>query len=367
MGDTSEESSENTLYDAELTKFSLYHSGAESWPHLSELARHWLNELKTVGLHTIDPPSEAPQKQIDPRRPVMEPEEGELYPTRVDEHRQVFWLKLDGPRTRRGGKSGYKSIKVFDRPLRTQMAIIGALTVLETGPIDTKRLREALSQVEPPLERSINEREVAAWWGELGEEGIEWRNNLQLPYLRYVLSLLRYYRPSFDELPHEQQLDLTAQAGERVNTLLTAARQLVEFLEYGASGQDLRAAAEDANRDVRAAVLKDVEDMSLIQIAERLGLHVTEKYRDQRDHPRVRQMIKRGRKMLEGALGPEGWRKQVEAMKAEAERWQKLSAEERIIELRAQQDNVPVEEARKRFGEIRRRGGAMLLSYDDLD
>jgi hypothetical protein len=298
----------------------------------------------------------------------MEPEEGLLYPARVDEHRQVFWLKLDGPRTSRGDKSGYKSIKVFDRPLRTQMAIIGALTVLETGPIDTERLREALSQTEPPLERSINERERAAWWGELGEEGFKWLTDLQMPYLYYVLSLLRYYRPSFDELPHEQQLDLIVLASERVNNLLTAARQLVEFLEYGASGQDLRPAAVDANRDVRAAVLKDVEDdMGVIQIAERLGLDVTEKDRDKRDHPTVRQMIKRGRKMLESALGTEGWRKQVEAMKAEAKRWQELSAEEQIVEMLAERDDVTLEEARKSKVARERRGEAIVVSYDDLD
>jgi hypothetical protein len=362
-----EESSADTWNDQELNRSSLYTSGAESWSDLSELARLWLHELNNVGLRTIDPLSGAPQKQLNPRRPAMEPEEGQLYPARVDEHRQVFWLKLDGPRTSRGGKSGYKSIKVFDRPLRTQMAIIGALTVLETGPIDTVRLRQALSQAEPPLEESMNEREMAAWWGELGEEGFKWLTDLQLPYLSYVLSLLQYYRPSFDELPHEQQLDLIAQAGERVNTLLTAARQLVEFLEYGAVDQDLRAAAEDANRDVRAAVLKDVEDMSLIQIAERLGLNITEKYRDQRDHPRVRQMSKRGRKMLESALGKEGWRKQVAAMKAEAKRWQKLSSEEQSIEMWAERDDITVEEARKRYVARKRRGGAMLLSYDDLD
>jgi hypothetical protein len=362
-----EESSADTWNDQELTRSSLYSSGTESWPDLPEVARLWLNELNNVGLRTIDPLSEAPLKQLDPRRPAIEPEEGLLDPARVDDHRQVFWLKLDGPRTSRGSKSGYKSIKVYDRPLRTQMAIIGALTVLETGPIDTERLRKALSQAEPPLEESINEREMAAWWGELGEEGVNWRTDLQLPYLRYVLSLLRYYRPSFDELPHEQQIDLIAQAGERVNTLLTAARQLVEFLEYGAAGQDLRAAVEGANRDVRAAVLKDVEKMSSIQIAERFGLNITKKYRDQREHPTVRQMIKRGRKMLESALGTEGWRKQVEAMKAEAKRWQELSAEEQIIEMWAEQDDVTVEEARKRKVARERRGGAIVVSYDDLD
>jgi hypothetical protein len=333
-----EESLADPWNDQELNRSSLYTSGTESWPDLPELARLWLNELNNVSLRTIDPLSEAPQKQLNPRRPAMEPEEGQLYPARVDEHRQVFWLKL------------------FDRPLRTQMAIIGALTILETGPIDTERLRQALSQAEPPLEESINDREVAAWWGELGEEGVKWRTDLQLPYLRYVLSLLRYYRPSFEELPHEQQLDLIAQAGERVNDLLTAARQLVEFLEYGALDQDLR-----------AAVLKDVEKMSSIQIAERFGLNITEKYRDKREHPTVRHMIKRGRKMLVSALGTEGWRKQVEAMKAEADRWQQLSAEEQIIEMWAERDDITVEEARKRYVARKRRGGAMLLSYDDLD
>jgi hypothetical protein len=214
---------------------------------------------------------------------------------------------------------------------------------------------------------AINERERAAWWGELGEEGFEWLTELQQSHLYYVLSLLRHYRPSFDELPHEQQLDLIALAGERVNDLLTAARQLVEFLEYGASDQDLRAAAEDANRDVRAAVLKDVEDMSSIQIAERFGLDVTETQRDEREHPRVRQMIKRGRKMLESALGTEGWRKQVEAMRAEAKRWQELSDEEQIIEMLAERDDVTGEEARKRKVARERRGEAIVLPYDDLD
>jgi hypothetical protein len=84
----------------------LYRLGAESWSDLSELARLWLDELNNVGLHTIDPLSEAPQKQLNPRRPAMEPEEGQLYPARVDKHRQVFWLKLDGPRTSHGAKSG---------------------------------------------------------------------------------------------------------------------------------------------------------------------------------------------------------------------------------------------------------------------
>jgi hypothetical protein len=78
-------------------------------------------------------------------------------------------------------------------------------------------------------------------------------------------------------------------------------------------------------------------------------------------------MIKRGRKMLESALGTEGWRKQVEAMKAEAKRWQKLSADEKIIEMWAEQDDVTLEEARKRYVARKRRGEAIVPPYDDLD
>jgi hypothetical protein len=66
--------------------------------------------------------------------------------------------------------------------------------------------------------------------------------------------------------------------------------------------------------------------LSFIEIAKRFDLPVTEKECDKGDHPQVRQMIKRGRNILEGALGKEGWQKQLEAMKADAEEFRNVNS-----------------------------------------
>jgi len=41
---------------------------------------------------------------------------------------QIVWLKLDGPRS---PERGYREISVSDEPLRTDAAILAALTALE--------------------------------------------------------------------------------------------------------------------------------------------------------------------------------------------------------------------------------------------
>jgi hypothetical protein len=46
----------------------------------------------------------------------------------------------------------------------------------------------------------------------------------------------------------------------------------------------------------------------------------------------VRQMVIRGRKILVLALGEDGWRRYIEAMKAEAKRWNSLSDVEQEVE-----------------------------------
>ncbi len=289
-------------------------------------------------------------KQADPERPVIDGQEGELHPVRIGDHRQVFWLKVDGPRT----SHGYKNIKVLDKPLRTQAAIVALLTILEANLVDTEQLHEALSNVESPLESSVSDRWADAWWGRLGDEGFAWNERIQLHRFRYVLALLRHYRPDFDALSHEEQVGLISQTAERVNSFLTASRQLVEFLEYGSPDRDLREAAEGASRDVRAAVLKDVEGSTLLQIAERFGLSITDKQRDEYDHPRVRQMVKRGRRMLEGVLGKNGWQQQIEAMKAEAAWYRSLSTKEKAIQYMVD-EGIPFEEARRHIEEVGRR------------
>jgi DNA-directed RNA polymerase specialized sigma24 family protein len=91
--------------------------------------------------------------------------------------------------------------------------------------------------------------------------------------------LLHYYRPSYDSLSREEQRDLVDATVERVNAFLKASRQLVEFLEYGVPNRKQRAALQDANRDVRAAVLSEVEGLSSPRIAERFGLSLSDAYK----------------------------------------------------------------------------------------
>ncbi len=350
-----EELYEQLLQDARFLRESLYQYGVSEHENLPELARRWLTELANLGLREPEPDRQTHFKQPNTDRPIIDTQEGKLHPVRVGDHLQVFWLNLDGPRT----GHGYKNIEVLDEPLRTQTATIAFLTILEANPIDVEKLNEALSDVGPPLEHSINERWASAWWGLLGDEGAVWNEKIQLYRLRYVLALLRYYRPKFDELPHDEQLALISGASERINAFLLASRQLVAFLEYGSPGHDLRQAATNASRDVRAAVLKDVEGLGSIRIAERLGLPVSEKYRTKNEHKRVVKMIERGRKMLEEALTKDGWQKQIDAMKADAARYRELSPKEKA--LRTMVDNgVPVEEARRRLEETGRPHGGSL-------
>ena len=225
---------------------------------------------------------------------------------------------------RYGVKSEYKPIKVLDKPLRTQTGIVSLLTALEANPMDLQRLRETLSEPETPLTNSV------------------------LVYrLRYVLTLLRYYRPSFDELSHEERWGLVEKTYTRVNQLLTASRQLMEFLEYGEPDRDLRPALENANRDVQAAVLHAVEDMSASQIAKRLKVASKGKYQTKGGHRTVEKMVERGKKLLKDALGEDGWQKQIEAMKADREWFNSLDETQQGIYLRLDRDRMTEEEARE--------------------
>ncbi len=352
MIDEPEEERQEEAYDSllphpELNKLSLYRGGLElEHRTLQELADAWLKELAEEGMPGLDPDENAPLKQADPRRPEFDPQGGTRIPARVGDHPQKFWLRLDGPRTGVGDGGGYSTIVVEDKPLRTQSAIVALVTVLEASKIDVKCLREALSELVPPLLRSVDERLYGSWWSKnLPEENAEppekdeqrekeyaWHKNLQLPKLRYVLALLRYYRPRFDNLTHREQLDLILLASDRVNQFLKATRQLVGFLEYGVPNRDLREAAEVANRDVAAKMLTDVEGLNLVEVADRLGIPVTNAQRVKNDASRVREMIKRGKKLLEDAFGEEGWRNQVEAMKAEAKHFRNLSIEEQAVQ-----------------------------------
>ena len=133
----------NPHYGEEEVRSALYQYGATGFPFriLQEL---WLQELEDVGLSEVKPSTSVPPKaEINYGNQTTPWLRGDMRPVRLGKSLKGAWLRLDGPRT----KHGYRNIEVLDKSLRTEAAIVAALTVLEASRIesfDFERLREAL-------------------------------------------------------------------------------------------------------------------------------------------------------------------------------------------------------------------------------
>ena len=228
-------------------KHMLYEYGATLFP-LDILETLWLGELENVRLREVEPSVGAPPKALTPHGDQASPTlRGDVRPVPLRGSLKKAWIKFDGPRTGRG----YKAIEVLDQPLRTEAAIVATLTVLEASIIedaDFEWLREGLLEhVEArpvlrgkPLQEVLDEL-PARWFfdqssrlnNDLAEKlekdletfsikerdkerrkrykamrswerlSIHWERSI-----RYMVALLRYRRPDFDQYPFEQQLDL---------------------------------------------------------------------------------------------------------------------------------------------------------------
>jgi hypothetical protein len=161
--------------------------------------------------------------------------------------------------------------------------------------------------------------------------------------------VLRYHTPGFDDLALEVRADLMAETCAHINEFVEVLRKLMTFLEHGKPGRRGPAATKVAARDVKAAVLRDVDGLSNRQIAEALCMNVPADYLIKGDHPKVRKMVIRGRSALVAALGEEGW--QAQAMKDEAQRWHSRSEVQRRAELEAEALGVPYEQVLKHLEE----------------
>ncbi len=304
-----------------------------------------MEELLRVGYYGMEESLGLPLKQqagdlCAIPRPL--PLFGEAYPVRVGDAGQVCWLQLDAGRSERG----YRNVAISDEPLRTDKAIVAALTALEGRPLDAERLAKALPEVVPFYGEAVWDRWTKILKerrddGDLIEtlEGLRYHQALD-----YVLTLLRYHRPGFDEMPREERVALVAGTCSCVNRFLEALRKLMAFLEHGTPGRRIPAATKAATRDVKAAVLKDVDGLTYRGIGKELGVPPPEDAGHKGDHPTVRKMVRRGRAILVRALGEEGWRRQAEAMRAEAARWRSLSEAQREAEMEAESFGAPYEE-----------------------
>jgi hypothetical protein len=334
--------------DREAYREDLYSGLAFAFTDLRAFAREWLEELSRVGYYGMEESLGLPIKQQADDLSAMPgplPLYGEAFPARLGDSGQVVWLILDGPRS---PERGYREISLSDEPLRTDSAILAALTSLEGRQLDVGRLRKVLPDIVPSPGETVWDR----WTKALAERGQarELLQNLRHHQaLDYALMLLRYHRPGFDALPLEQRVELLAETCISVNAFLEALRKLISFLEHGLPGRRGPAPTRLVGRDVQAAVLKDVDGLTYREVAEELGVPLPADFIIKGDHPAVRRMVTRGRAVLESALGGEGWLRQVEAMKAEAARWSSLSEARREAEAEAEALGIPFEEALRRL------------------
>jgi hypothetical protein len=269
----------------------MYEDGIEYF-RLEELQRMWLKELMAVGLSKVDASTGTPPKaESHHMDQTIPPLEGDVRQVQLGESQKGAWLKFDGPRTRRG----YIDIEVLAEPLRTETAIMAALTALEASPVDHvefKQLQEALVrhvQAHPEL-KSVKLQELlsqlpADWARRQMTQKDEWRRQqpqelealppkdqeevrkklhlnrwrkrnriarLWQRSLKYQVALLGHRRPDFDHLDLEEQLKMLDHHRRLVNNLLEAQRAHAAFLEYGSSQGTPKRVPAQAREKVRA-------------------------------------------------------------------------------------------------------------------
>ena len=254
---------------------------------------------------------------------------------------EALWLQERGHRSAEGSRT----IEVLPRPRRDEAAMVALLTAMEGHSVKPGRAREMLRDegVDVHREGFCSALEVPPGLPEsLSEEQTDF---VLLQY--YVGALLDHFRPGFAELPHEQRLGLIEGTCSRVFKFLEALRQLVDFLEFGEPGRDLRPKIEHAARDVEAAILKDVNSLTERSIARRLGVPLTENGDAKSDFSTVTKMVKRGRSVLREAYGEDGWKDKARAMRSDAERYNSLSAKDRALETCAEILAVAPEQAER--------------------
>src|SRR5215207_6846431 len=222
--------------DREAYREDLYSGLAFAFTDLRAFAREWLEELSRVGYYGMEESlGLAIKQQADDlsAMPGPLPLYGEAFPVRLGDSGQVVWLILDGPRS---PERGYREISVSDEPLRTDRAILAALTSLEGRQLDVSHLRKVLPDIVPSPGETVWDR----WTKALAERGQarELLQNLRHHQaLDYALMLLRYHRPGFDALPLYQKDALFTETCISVNAFLEALRKLVSFLEHGLPGR----------------------------------------------------------------------------------------------------------------------------------
>lgn len=346
--------------DIESYRQDLYAGMAFCSTDLRSFAREWLDELRRVGYYGMEESLGLPLKQqadsLSPMPTDALPLYGAAYPVRFPNTRQTIWLDLHGPRSEEGQ---YREVLISEEPLRTDSAIFAALSALEGRQLDIGLLREALPEIVPLRGESVWDRWTKVLAGESVREKLPdaLRKLHYHQTLDYVLMLLRYHRPGFDDRPLEERTNLIAETCVHINEFVEVLRKLMAFVEYGVPGRRSVPALKSITRDTKAVILKDVDGLTYREIGEKFGISPPADCSHKGDYSTVRKMVSRGRNVFRIGLGEEGWQGQIEAMKAESTRRHSLSDPEREAEDLSDVLNISFEDALELVEEDQNRGG----------
>jgi hypothetical protein len=308
----------------EQERHDLYVSGVEAFPDIPDLASRWLEALSGEGgLPFAGNPEIRTGGKLMVRGVTENPANTSSDPLTshvVLENGQTLWVR----RAKRPNRRGYRGVGVVARPDRTAKAVLAMLTLLEGRQLNKEVLKQHLPLADPAEGTSIADglhQLLEEPRREGGSEGAaspvgDVAADRQL---RYALALLRYFRPGFDSLATGEKRELLRKCCERVNGLLETTRQFAEFLEYGSPRKNQLPLIKNPQRDVDAAVLRDVERMKHREIAQSLEVD-SERARDLDDYSTVSKMVNRGRDILERAFGHGGWDDLAESMRNELAR-----------------------------------------------
>jgi hypothetical protein len=332
-------------YDEALETFK--DSNKRGEPHIPTFAQLILKKLAAVGpLHTKEDGAPSNIRKVNLGG------------------KQELWVRFD---TRRDDE-GYMAIDVVAPP-RSDAAILAAMVAwLVAEPIDLKKvlwassikyspeMRARLDRAEALQERiSAKERNVSfEEYAEQLEFLLAYMSLLEAQRpLEYLMPLIEHYRPEVKDYSPKEQLALYEKACHYINDFLEALRRLQAFLEYGSPNKKLSPPIKEPNRDVKAAVLHDVDGLSYRQIGEKMEIPAPPDLEIKGEHQTVRKMVERGRNILERAFGEDGWQERVATMKAEKEWWKSLSRKEQEKEYEAtwlaSDLGISVEEARRKL------------------
>jgi hypothetical protein len=138
----------------------------------------------------------------------------------------------------------------------------------------------------------------------------------------WATQLIEHYHPDFSDWPQEQRTDYLMRTLDKLREASKSVEGLQRHLEH-AGPRKYRAvpSVRKPERDVKAALLREVLDFSTLRIGEELGFSPPAEPAIKRENPAVRMAIGRGLELLEHFFGVEGWQDKKRRMRDERARW----------------------------------------------